>query len=736
MRLALQNLLKMLERKMKSPLNFHLIVMLLLLFVARCHPVLGQVENPKNADASAALLEIEFPLTSTNEARILETLEKISARSSGNDRPLVILEFTKGKRESDDEAIGRKTSFERSLSLARWLSGPKGVRIKSLAYLPKSIAGHAVLVALACEEIAIATDAEIGNAGIDETNLDATVRQAYVDVTEKRNNVPVAAVLNMIDPSESLVRVDFAGADSQYSTLPQLAKTPRSEKVVQETQLGIANQLFSQTGQEMRNSRWVAHIANDREQLSQVLKLSKPVIKQTVFEGPRVAMRAHFSGIVSRGQVNRVIRALEEGLNKNEVNLVVLDVDSSGGNLNESIRLAQYLAAIPNDRVTVVSYIHSSARGDAALIPLASDLIFMHPDSKLGGPGEATLTPAVCNEQKGVLKELAKSIDRTDGELLACICPDIPLFEFNNKFDGSMQINNPEWITMDPIAPEWLQGNPVKFANGLTFEQANELGLATDNPPSIDDVGNRFGIDELPEEVRTNQTERFVEWLAGQGWLSTLLFLVGLTCLSAEFSTPGIGVAGLLSAICFLLFFWIHIFQGTVEWLEILLILAGAVCLAIELFVLPGFGVFGITGLALLAIGLLLAGQTFVIPTNEYQWQRTAQGIGQLSLIVISMFAGAIIFRKQLANLPMVRWFALQPPKMDKELMEKEQIVEELRTLIGWHGVTISRCNPSGKANINDRIFGVVSQDKWIDEDSEIEVVDIHENTLIVRQRA
>ena len=171
------------------------------------------------------------------------------------------------------------------------------------------------------------------------------------------------------------------------------------------------------------------------------------------------------------------------------------------------------------------------------------------------------------------------------------------------------------------------------------------------------------------------------------------------------------------------------------EWLEILLIAAGVVCLALELFVLPGFGVFGITGIVLLAVGLLLAGQTFVLPTNEYQWQRTVKGIGQLGLIVITLMVTAIVFRKQLANLPMVRWFALQSPKEDKEFIAREQVVEEMRALLGWHGVTLSRCNPSGKANIGDRIFAVASLDAWIDEDTDIEVVGVNGHTLIVKQR-
>ncbi len=80
-----------------------------------------------------------------------------------------------------------------------------------------------------------------------------------------------------------------------------------------------------------------------------------------------------------------------------------------------------------------------------------------------------------------------------------------------------------------------------------------------------------------------------------------------------------------------------------------------------------------------LSFNRFLAGQTFVIPTNEYQWKRTAQGIGQLGFIVMSTFVAVVAFRNQLAKLPMGRWFALQPPKMNKDLVDMEHEIEELK---------------------------------------------------------
>ena len=697
-------------------------------------PALGA---PKIGDEVATLIPVEFPLTAATEGRLIETLERLANRTIAENRPIVVLEFiAKQGSEVDgkEQTIGRGTEFVRALALARWLSGTQGSRIRSVAFIPSTICGHAVLVALSCEEIAIAPLAEIGRAGIDEPILDGTIRQSYLDIAARRGAFPPASVLSLIDPSEALYELTLADKKTDFTTTSDLPKKIESGLAKSWEQKTIANQMARFTGQELRTWRWVAHNVNDREQLARVLKLSKPISEKPTFAGPRVMTRVHLKGIVSKRQITRTIRAIEEGLGKTGTNLVLVEIDSPGGKLNESMRLARYLAEIPNEQAEVVSYITGAALGDVALIALASDLILMQPDAKMGGTGEATISPAVCNAQKLEIQELAKLVGRSDGELLGCICPEFEIFEYHS-FDGQSQLNSPEWLVDDPVAPMWNKGVRVNFVGGLSFAQASELGLAADNPISLEAVGNKFGIDTVPPETRTNATEQFVEWLGGQGWLSMLLFMVGIVSLSAELSTPGIGIAGILSAVCFLLFFWIHLFQGTVEWLEILLILAGVVCLAAELFVLPGFGVFGVTGLTLLAVGLLLAGQTFVIPTNDYQWRRTAQSIGQMGLIVMGTVGLAIVFRKQLANLPMVRWFALQPPKTDRDLVEMEHVVEELRTFVGWNGTTVSRCNPSGKASIGDRIFSVVSQGNWIDEDTEIKVISVQGNTLIVKSK-
>jgi membrane-bound ClpP family serine protease len=486
------------------------------------------------------------------------------------------------------------------------------------------------------------------------------------------------------------------------------------------------------TGQEIRTWRWFVHLVPDRELLARSLKLDGEIKEKSAFDGPRVAMRSHLKGIVNPRQVNRIIRAIDESLSEG-ANLILLELDSPGGNIEESMLLAQHLANIPSKQAEVVVLVTGHARGDAALVALAADNLYMTRDAMLGGVGEASINPAECEKRKGAILGLAKSAALSPGDLVGCMCPDATVFEYTAA-DGRKQRNVAGWIDDDPKLPLWTQGGEISYRGGLSFERAQLLGLAVDSEPSLEAVGIVYGIDQLPAEKQTNTTEQIVEWIASHRWLSMLLFIIGIVCLSAELNTPGVGVPGAIAAVCFLLFFWINMFQGTVEWLEILLIAGGVVCLGIELFLLPGFGVFGVCGIGMLAVGLILAGQTFVLPTNEYQWEQVISGSGQLGFGVFVLLGLAIAFRKQLANLPMVRWFALQPSQ-DTGLEEIAQTNQELRGLIGRYGTTLTRCNPYGKASIGDESIDVASRDEWIDEDTDIEVIDVEGTSLIVRRR-
>ncbi len=142
--------------------------------------------------------------------RLKRELSEIGDRPISGERHAVILEFVPldGKQQ---EGLGKGTSFEASLGIARWLTSPSGSRVRSIAYVPQSLQGHALLIALACEEIAMAPDATLSRAAIDERSLDLTVSQAYRDINQRRQAFPAAAIESLLDPTQDLFRGNATG---------------------------------------------------------------------------------------------------------------------------------------------------------------------------------------------------------------------------------------------------------------------------------------------------------------------------------------------------------------------------------------------------------------------------------------------------------------------------------------------------------------------------------------------
>src|SRR5438874_6240396 len=84
--------------------------------------------------------------------------------------------------------------------------------------------------------------------------------------------------------------------------------------------------------------------------------------------------------------------------------------------------------------------------------------------------------------------------------------------------------------------------------------------------------------------------------------------MVGIGCLILELKMPGVGLPGVIAALCFVLFFWAHSqLNGQITLLAVLLFLLGLVLIGIEVFLVPGMGVLGISGVVLLLVGLGLA---------------------------------------------------------------------------------------------------------------------------------
>jgi membrane-bound ClpP family serine protease len=204
-----------------------------------------------------------------------------------------------------------------------------------------------------------------------------------------------------------------------------------------------------------------------------------------------------------------------------------------------------------------------------------------------------------------------------------------------------------------------------------------------------------------------------------------------------EVMSPGIGVPGFVSALCFTLFFWSQFLHGTAGWLEVTLFILGIGCLALEVFVLPGFGVFGIGGAALVIASIVLASQTFVVPHSSAELAQLPQSLGRIVLCGLGLVVALVVMRRVLPRTPVYKHLVLVPPEgAEREEREERESLVHLVHLTGKRGVTLTRLVPAGKARFGDEVVNVLSRGTMIESGADVFVAEVTGNRVIVEEIA
>jgi membrane-bound ClpP family serine protease len=180
--------------------------------------------------------------------------------------------------------------------------------------------------------------------------------------------------------------------------------------------------------------------------------------------------------------------------------------------------------------------------------------------------------------------------------------------------------------------------------------------------------------------------------------------------------------------VAFIIYFWSQHLHGTSGWLEVMLFLAGLVCVAAEIFVLPGFGVLGLGGGLLVIASLVLASQSFVLPTNDYQIRQMQWSLLGILGAACGVATIGVLLRHWLPSTPVLRNVLLVPPPDVAEVAE-----DPSEGLLGVEGLTTSRLAPAGKARIGGAIREVTTDGELIESGRPVRVVQVRGGRLHVR---
>jgi membrane-bound serine protease (ClpP class) len=452
-----------------------------------------------------------------------------------------------------------------------------------------------------------------------------------------------------------------------------------------------------------------------------------------------------------KGEINEMLasyfnRAMDRAKTA-KADLIIVEVDSPGGLKIESLQMARRLRDC--DWAYTVVICENEAISGGSLVSLGVDEIHLNPDAKFGDSGEIgfdaerwawrLIEPKIESYLSRDARDLAESKGRSPDLAEAMVDSDHLVYT-KPADDGENEIEFTSASSDDKLKPDppWELVIESKTGRFLTVsgKRAVELGLAQGHESSRDAIAAELNFDlETLSVYKPTATDYIVDFL---NWpmISGLLILIGLIGLYVELSAPGIGVGGLTAALCALLFFWSHFLGGTAGWLEVTLFISGLLFIAAEIFVIPGFGVAGITGLLLLFASVILASQSFIVPVTAEDWNRTFTSVAVTVIFGCGFLVAAIVITKHMGQLPIFKGFILDARSEDDLEPSEAQtsISDQPAVAVGDQGVADSLLRPAGRAKFDGRVFDVISDGSFVDAGTPVQVVKVNGNVITVSE--
>ena len=442
-----------------------------------------------------------------------------------------------------------------------------------------------------------------------------------------------------------------------------------------------------------------------------------------------------------------VQRKFEEAVAQ-QPDMIILHIDSPGGYVSTTMELVEMLQQAD---VETVAFIDREALSGAALVAMAADRIVMLPRARIGDAGPIVLGPDMAfryapEKYQSVLVQQVRDIAEASGRPAALaeamVDKDVIVFQAQHKTEQRTRLfTDAEWESLAE-ADQWEKGKPILESRESKFltvngQRAVELGLADHQIDGRNALADVLEVAEPIRVLRQNWIDTTILVL-NSPWITGLLLVVGLVALLVELSAPGLGVGGLVSLLCFGLFFWSRFLGGTAGWLEVVLFLCGLAFIAAEVFVFPGFGIAGIGGGALLIVSLVMASRHVVLPESSRDLTSLGIELGTvLGAIVAFMIIGFFLVQ-YLGEVPGLSRLALQPPVFDSGAATSQVATPEIA---GWQqvqpgdvGQTLSALRPSGKAQFAETIVDVVTEGDFVDPGQTVRVLLTQGTRVVVRQ--
>ncbi|WP_436415883.1 NfeD family protein [Petrimonas sp.] len=404
---------------------------------------------------------------------------------------------------------------------------------------------------------------------------------------------------------------------------------------------------------------------------------------------------------------------MHEALNK-KADYLLLHMNTYGGSVAEADSMR---TAILNFPLPVYVFIDNNAASAGALISIACDSIFMRPSASIGaatvvsGADGSKAPDKYQSYMRGMMRATAESHGRD-----TIVQSGDTIFEWRRdpKVAEAM-------VDERVVIPGFADSTQILT---LTASQAVELRYCDGIVDNINQIAVQYlGINDYDLQTYNPTLYDKIKGFLMSGVLQAILIMLIIGGIYFELQTPGIGFPTAIAVTAAILYFTPLYLTGYAQNWEVLLFVLGLILIVFEIFVIPGFGVAGISGIILVFTALILA------LVGNIHFDFSGLSGRQLFRAIMIVFAGIgmglalIIYMSSRIGKPGI--FSRVALVSDQE--GYMSVPMEPLTLVGQTGIASTVLRPSGKVQVGNDYYDAVSLKGFIEKGDEV-IVRRYEN--------
>lgn len=404
-----------------------------------------------------------------------------------------------------------------------------------------------------------------------------------------------------------------------------------------------------------------------------------------------------------------------------EADVLILDMNTPGGRVDITEEMMDLLRKFePHDQT--YTYVNKDAISAGSFISCATKHIYFAPDGVMGAAapvmgGGQDIPETMQLKVNSVLRAKIRATAEFNGHRAEV---------FEAMIDPAIELK----IGDEVIKPEGEILTLTASEAAKTYGKPPTPLLSEGTVATVDELIEKVaGPDARVVKVEATGYEKIATYIT---FIAPVLFSAGLILGYLEMQTPGFGLFGTAAIVCLLVFFFGHYVAGLGGNEAMLVFFLGVLLVAVEIFLLPGFIIFGVLGAGMMLGALLWSmidrfPNESIIPSME-MLRLPLYNMG-ISLVLTVLGIGTII--------------ALAPKVVRKTGFEGADTIGSgrgsteapaggERLEVGATGEAITPLHPSGSVRFGEKLVDVVSDGRLIAKGTQVKISQVQGMEIVV----